>query len=164
MSPASSFDPLAALQALTAAGVEFVLIGGVAARLHGSPSLTRDVDICHARDDVNLDRLAGVLRDLHARLRGVDDDVPFLLDARTLKAGGSFTFVTDVGDIDILAVPAGVAGFDELAKSAERVDLGGITVLVSTLDDLIRMKRAAGRAKDRAEVEILSALRDERDA
>ncbi|MEY2449904.1 MAG: hypothetical protein QOH79_3380 [Acidimicrobiaceae bacterium] len=164
MSPASSFDPLAALQALTAAGVEFVLIGGVAARLHGSPSLTRDVDICHARDDANLDRLAGVLRDLHARLRGVDDDVPFLLDARTLKAGGSFTFVTDVGDIDILAVPAGVAGFDELAKSAERVDLGGITVLVSTLDDLIRMKRAAGRAKDRAEVEILSALRDERDA
>jgi hypothetical protein len=158
----SSFDPLAALQALTEAGVEFVLIGGVAARLHGSPSLTRDVDICHARDDANLERLGGVLRDLHARLRGVDDDVPFLLDARTLKAGGGFTFTTDVGDIDILAVPAGVAGFDELANSAERVDLDGITVLVSTLDDLIRMKRAAGRPKDRAEVEILSALREER--
>jgi hypothetical protein len=106
--------------------------------------------------------LASVLGNLHARLRGVVDDVPFLLDARTLKAGGSFTFTTDVGDIDILAVPAGVSGFDELAKSAERVDLDGITVLVSTLDDLIRMKRAAGRAKDRAEVEILSALREER--
>lgn len=164
MSASSSFDPLAALHALTDAGVEFVLIGGVAARLHGSPSLTRDLDICHARDDANLERLARVLRDLHARLRGVDDDVRFLLDARTLKAGGSFTFTTDVGDIDVLAVPAGVAGFDELAKSADRVDLDGITVLVSTLDDLIRMKRAAGRAKDRAEVEILAALREERDS
>jgi hypothetical protein len=139
-----------------------VLIGGVAARLHGSPSLTRDVDICHAHDAGNLERLAGVLRDVHARLRGVDDDAPFLLDARTLQAGGSFTFSTDVGDLDVLAVPAGVRGFDDLAGSAERVDLGEVTVLVATLDDLIRMKRAAGRPKDRAEVEILAALRDER--
>ena len=162
MSTSSAFDPLAALRALHGAGVEFVLIGGVAARLHGSPSLTRDVDICHARDAGNLERLAVLLRDLHARLRGVDDEVPLILDQRTLQAGSSFTFSTDLGDIDILAVPAGVSGFDELARSAETVDLDGITVLVATLDDLIRMKRAAGRAKDRAEVEILSALREER--
>ena len=64
---------------------------GVAARLHGSPSLTRDVDICHSRSPENLENLADVLRSLHARLRGVDEDVPFLLDARTLQAGGSVT-------------------------------------------------------------------------
>jgi len=162
VSTSAAFDPLAALRALHDAGVEFVLIGGVAARLHGSPSLTRDVDICYARDVDNLDRLADVLRGVHARLRGVDDDVPFVLDRRTLQAGGSFTFSTDLGDIDILAIPAGVAGFDELARSAETVDLDGFTVQVATVDDLIRMKRAAGRAKDRAEVEILSALREER--
>jgi hypothetical protein len=159
----SPFDPLAALKALSDAGVAFVLIGGVAARLHGSPSLTRDVDICYARELPNLERLADFLRGVRARLRGIDDDVPFLLDARTLQAGGSFTFTTDVGDLDLLAVPAGVGGFDDLARSAERVDLGDVTVMVATLDDLIRMKRAAGRAKDRAEVEILAALRDERD-
>ena len=87
-----------------------------------------------------------------------------MLDARTLLAGGNFTFTTDVGDLDLLAMPAGVEGFDELAASAQRVDLGDICVLVSTLDDLIRMKQAAGRAKDRAEVEILAALREERES
>ncbi|HEX4820210.1 MAG TPA: hypothetical protein VFV00_08385, partial [Acidimicrobiales bacterium] len=157
----ASFDPLAALKALREGGVDFVLIGGVAARLHGSPSLTRDIDICYDRDRENVERLADVLRHLHARLRG-DDEAPFLLDARTLLAGNNFTFVTDVGDLDVLGLPAGVDGYVELARSAELVDLGDVAVLVTTLDDLIRMKTAAGRAKDRAEVEILSALRDER--
>lgn len=161
MSTLPAFDPLAALRALRSAGVEFVLIGGVAARLHGSPSLTRVVDICYSRASDNVERLASVLNALHARLRGVDDDAPFLLDARTLLAGANFTFTTDVGDLDLLALPAGVEGYDELARSAESVDLGDISVLVSTLDDLIRMKTAAGRAKDRAEVEILSALREQ---
>ena len=162
MSEPPAFDPLAVLRALEAAGVDFVLIGGVAARLHGSPTLTRDVDICHSRERSNLDRLATVLEQLHAELRGVDDDVPFLLDARTLRAGGSFTLTTDFGDLDVLAVPAGTAGYEELAASAAVVDLGDTSVLVATLDDLIRMKRAAGRPKDRVEVEILAALREER--
>ncbi|HEX2383492.1 MAG TPA: hypothetical protein VHI95_12695 [Acidimicrobiales bacterium] len=156
------FEPLLALRALHDGGVEFVLIGGVAARLHGSPSLTRDVDICYARDLANLERLTGVLQRLNVRLRGVDDDVTFILDVRTLQAGASFTFATDLGDIDVLAIPAGVTGFDDLARSAEVVELDGFTVRVATLDDLIRMKRATGRAKDAAEVEILSALRAER--
>jgi hypothetical protein len=156
-----SFEPLRALRALARSNVRFVLIGGVAARLHGSPTLTRDTDVCYSRDTDNVERLAKVLRTLHARLRGVDDDVPFLVDGRTLLAGANFTFVTDVGDLDVLAAPAGVDGYAELAARAERVDLEGVTVLVASLDDLIRMKRASGRAKDRAELEILAALRDE---
>lgn len=156
-----AFDPIAALQALSDADVEFVLIGGVAARIHGSPTVTRDVDVCHAQDPQNLERLSRVLRALHARLRGVEEDVPFLLDARTLGAGGAFTFVTDVGDIDIRAVPAGVEGYEQLAASAVSVDLGDLVVKVCALDDLIRMKRAAARPKDLIEVEVLAALRDE---
>ena len=156
-----SFEPLRALRALAKAKVRFVLIGGVAARVHGSPSLTRDVDVCYARDADNVERLAKVLQALHARLRGVDDDVPLLLDGRTLLAGANFTFTTDAGDLDVLAVPAGVDGYDELAANAERVDLDGVTVLVASLGDLVRMKRASGRAKDRAELEILAALTDE---
>lgn len=163
MSTQAPFDPLAALRALRLAGVDFVVIGGVAARLHGSPSLTRDIDICYSRDLGNIERLSGALTALHAVLRGVDDEVPFVLDARTLRAGANFTFITDVGDLDVLALPSGVADYDELAQSAELVDLGDFAVLVTTLDDLIRMKSATGRAKDRAEVEILSALRDERE-
>jgi hypothetical protein len=87
--------------------------------------------------------------------------VPFVPDARTLGAGGNFTFSTDLGDLDLLAVPAGVAGYDELAILAEPIRLGDTVVLVAALDDLIRMKRSTGRAKDQAEVEILAALRDE---
>jgi hypothetical protein len=155
------FEPLGLLEELRSAGVDFVLIGGVAARLHGSPTLTRDLDICHSRDPRNLERLAEVLRRLHARLRGVDEPVPFVLDARTLAAGGNFTFTTDLGDLDLLAVPAGVAGYDELARLAEPIRLGETVVLVAALGDLIRMKRSTGRAKDQAEVEILAALRDE---
>ena len=164
MSSPPPFEPLRALRALARGKVQFVLIGGVAARLHGSPSLTRDVDVCYARDRDNAERLAEVLRSLRARLRGVDDDVPFILDGRTLLAGANFTFVTNVGDLDVLGAPAGVTGFDELARHADSVDLDGVTVLVASIDDLIRMKRAAGRPKDRAEVEILAALRDELNA
>ncbi len=157
----TAFDPLRLIEALHGAEVDFVVIGGVAARLHGSPTLTRDLDVCHQRDTANLRRLAAALKRLGAKLRGVDDDVPFLLDERTLRAGGSFTFTTDAGDLDILAVPAGTAGYDDLVARADRIDLGDAFVMVSALDDLIRMKRAAGRPKDRAEVEILEALRDE---
>lgn len=156
------FDPLGLLQALAGAEVEFVVVGGVAARLHGSPSLTRDVDICHATSGENLERLAGLLRDLGARLRGVDEDVPFLVESKTLAAGANFTFVTRAGDLDILALPAGVSGYQELMASAERVQLGDLVVQVASLDDLVRMKRAAGRPKDLVEVEILEAIKHER--
>lgn len=162
MSDEPSFDPLFVLRALTHAGVKFVVIGGVAARLHGSPSLTRDVDICHATSRVNLRRLAVLLRDLDARLRGAEDEVPFLLDAKTLAAGSNFTFTTRAGDIDVLGMPAGVGGYDELAASAEMVQLDDLVVPVASLDDLIRMKRASGRPKDLIEVEILEAIKHER--
>ena len=142
-------------------GVRFVVIGGIGARLHGSPTVTRDTDICYERSPENLQRLADALGDLGARLRGVQDDVPFLLDAKTLRAGDHFTFVTAAGDLDVLGTPAGVGGFEELASHATEFDIEGSTILVASLDDLIRMKRSAGRPRDLIEVEVLGALRDE---
>ena len=157
----AGFDPVLALQTLDRHGVRFVVIGGIGARLHGSPTVTRDTDICYERSPENLERLAAALEELGARLRGVDEDVPFLLDAKTLGAGDHFTFRTRAGDFDVLGQPAGVRGFDELAERATPFDIDGITVLVASIDDLIRMKRAAGRAKDLIEVEVLAAVRDE---
>ncbi|MBA3728386.1 MAG: hypothetical protein H0W94_04190 [Actinobacteria bacterium] len=155
------FDFLRSLRTLVEQEVRFVVIGGLAGRLHGSTTVTNDLDICYARDEHNLDRLARALRDLNARLRGVEDAVPFVLDAHTLKAGDHFTFVTDAGSLDCLGTPAGVMGFEQLDRNATVMELNGWSVRVAAVDDLIRMKRAAGRPKDLIEVEILGALRDE---
>jgi hypothetical protein len=156
-----SFDPLAGLRALAEHDVRFVLIGGYAAALRGSPMMTGDVDVCYARDRANLKRLAAALRSLNARLRGAPSGVPFELDARALEGGDHFTFSTDAGPIDCLGTPAGTEGFPDLDAAATDEDLGGLIVRVASLDDLIRMKRAAGRRQDRIAIEWLSALRDE---
>ncbi|MEO7803176.1 MAG: hypothetical protein ABIS18_01680 [Actinomycetota bacterium] len=157
------FDPVLALSTLDKYKVRFVLIGGLAARVHGSPSVTNDLDICYDRKDDNLTRLAGALKVLGASLRGGPEGLPFLLDADTLKRGDHFTFLTDAGALDILGVPSGSHGFEELLLTAERMDLGGFKVWVAAIDDLISMKKSAGRPKDRVEVEILGALREEVD-
>lgn len=161
MTDAAPFDPLRVLALLVDADVRFVLIGGVATRLHGSPSVTRDVDICYDRDAENLQRLSALLRSVNARLRGVDQDLPFILDEETLAAGSNFTFVTDIGDIDVLAQPSGIESFEALFDAADTVDLGGFEIRLASLDDLVRMKQAAHRPKDMKEVEILLAIRDE---
>jgi hypothetical protein len=161
MTAEPAFDPVALLEALTKGGVRFVVIGAVAGRILGSATVTRDLDVCYARDDRNLEALASVLVSLRARLRGGDPDVPFRLDAQSLKAGDAFTFATDVGDLDVLGTPAGTGGYEALARTADVVDLDAISVLVASIDDLIRMKRAAGRPTDLVQLEHLGALRDE---
>jgi hypothetical protein len=156
-----TFEPLPILETLHRHDVQFVLIGGMAGSAHGSPSITTDLDVCYQRDRENLERLAAALRELDAKLRGVDDEVPFLLDAMTLRAGDRFTFETKYGSFDILGTPSGTHGYDDLMESAQEMDLDGLTIQVAALDDLIAMKHAAGRPKDRVEVEILVALREE---
>lgn len=131
----------------------------------GSPTLTVDLDVCYARDRDNLERLAAALGELGTTLRGAPPDQPFHPDHRTLERGDTLTFDTDFGALDILATPSGTSGFEDLAANAAEVELGGgLVVPVASLDDLIRMKRAAGRPKDRVELEILGALRDEIEA
>ncbi len=156
----AAFDPLAALRVLTEEDVRFVLIGGLGARLHGSPSVTNDTDICYERSDDNLRRLAAALERLEARLRGVADEVPFTADAATLAAGHHFTFTTIAGNLDCLGTPAGTDGFRRLERNAGTFDVDGLSILVASIDDLIRMKLAAGRPKDAIEVEVLRAVRN----
>lgn len=128
----------------------------------GSPSGTVDLDICYRRTKENLKHLARALEELGARLRGVDvDDVPFQLHPKTLEAGDHFTLTTRLGDLDLLGTPAGTGGYEDLIKQAIEVDLGSTRVRVTSLEDLIRMKKAAGRPKDLVELQNLNALMDE---
>jgi hypothetical protein len=155
-----AFDPLGALARLSEHGVHFVLIGGLAARLRGSPTVTDDLDVCHSKAGDNLERLAVALASMHPVLRDADD-VTVDIDERFLAAADSFTFSTDFGPLDLLAVPAGTQGYEQLAAGAEIVDLDGLEIKVASLDDLMAMKRTAGRPQDLIELEVLGALRDE---
>jgi len=158
------FDPARILRTLNERQVAYLVIGGVASRVHGSPTLTGDLDICYERSTPNLEALAAALRQLQARLRGpgIPPDLPFQLDAMTLNMGDHFTFTTDAGDLDCLGIPAGTTGYDDLIRGAVTVLLDDqLSVMAAAIEDLIRMKRAANRPKDRVELEILSALREE---
>jgi hypothetical protein len=159
----AEFDPTAILRVLDAHEVKFIVVGGVSGNLHGSTTLTEDIDIAYARERQNLERLAAALRDLRATLRGAPKGLPFKLDAATLHAGLNFTFSTRLGPLDCIGEASGGFTYANLVGNAERYPLSGMMVAAASLDDLIRMKRAAGRIKDRIEVENLSALREVRD-
>jgi hypothetical protein len=157
----ADFEPEAVIELLGRHQVRYVLIGGLAAITHGAAVVTMDIDVCYARVRDNLERLAEALREVRASLRNADQQPPFHLDARTLAAGDTFTFSTAIGPIDILGTPSGVSGYDELARTADVFEVFGQRVLVASVDDLIRMKRAAGRPKDLLAAEELGALREE---
>lgn len=152
------FEPERILGLLTAKGVDFVLIGGFAAVLHGSPRVTRDVDICFATDVENRRALASVLRELHARPSGVADDVPFDPDEKTLWRIELLTLDTDLGRLDLTSAPHGAPPYDRLRRNAARYDIGGFVIRVAEIPDLIRMKRAADRPRDRGDVAELEAI------
>lgn len=151
------------LSELLNAGVQFVLIGGLAAQVHGSPSLTGDVDICFALDGANLDHLAHALQSLAAIRREMPSGVGAPIDARALRSGDVFTLSTRYGDLDLLAHPDPGLDFEMLTSRSIGASVLGMPVRVASLQDLIAMKRAAGRPKDRIELEILGALREELD-
>ena len=161
---ATVFDALRGLRVLVASGVRFVVIGGIAGRAWGSTTLTNDLDICYERSKQNHRALATALNQLEATLRGAPPGLPFLLDERTIAMGDSFTFETVAGFLDCLGTPSGTAGYLDLVKNATEIDLeDDLRVAICSLDDLIRMKRAADRPKDRIEVEILTAVKEERE-
>jgi hypothetical protein len=147
------------LRRLTAGGVDFVVIGGIALVLLGSPRMTRDLDIVFAPDDGNLDALGRVLVNLDARLRDVDEDVPFVPDGATLGNTQLLTLVTSAGWFDVHRSVDGAPPYAQLRRRAERCDLEDFSVLVASPDDMIAMKQAAGRLQDLIDVETLAAIK-----
>ena len=153
-------DFKALLEALADAGVEFVLVGGLAAIAHGSARLTQDVDIVYARNEENLERLAGALAPLQPYLRGAPPGLPFKWDAATLRHGLNFTLETTLGDIDLLGVITGGGRYEDLLAHSIELILFQRPVLCLGLEKLIETKRAAGRPKDLEAIAELEALRE----
>jgi Nucleotidyltransferase of unknown function (DUF6036) len=158
MSTQTEFSSKSLLGVLTVHGVDYVVIGGVAAVLHGSARTTYDLDVVFAPDAANLRLLGRALVELNARLRGVDEAVPFVPDDKTLRNVKLLTLDTDHGPLDVMVEPDGAPPYEQLRRRAERYEVGAFGVLVASIPDLIAMKRAAGRHQDLADVETLEAI------
>jgi len=157
-------DPAPLLRLLTEKQVDYVLIGGLAMRAHGSAHLTEDLDICYRRTPENLRAVAAALAPAHPYLRGAPPGLPFRLDEATLQAGMNFTLTTDFGWIDLLGEVSGIGPYDMVLAQAVEQELYGLAVRVLSLDGLIAAKRAAGRNKDHSHLLELEELKKMRDA
>ena len=152
-------DASSILGVLTVAGVDFVVIGGIAAVLHGSARVTQDLDVCFGTSPGNLRALGRALTELEARPSGTEDAIPFVPDERSLRAVDVLRLATRFGRFDVLARPSGAPPFRELRGRAQEFDLGAFVIRVASIDDLIAMKAAAGRPKDLADISELEAIK-----
>ena len=160
MASQPEYQPAALVRALVDGGVDFVIVGGVAVVLQAMPRFTKDLDICYSTTEDNLDALGGVLVGLAARLRGIADAVPFVPDSRTLRQTQILCLTTPVGDIDLLVDPDGAPGYETLRERASVMELSGRTVRVASIEDMLAMKRAAGRPQDLTDIESLEVARE----
>jgi hypothetical protein len=145
------FDPLKIVQALNHRGVEYVVIGGYAGELHAAAvPPTRDIDFTPRATAKNLSRLSQAFTDLGARIRtaGIPDGLPFSHDAASLAAVGVWNLTCAFGEFDISFKPSGTDGYEDLVRTALRVDVRGEQMPVASLEDIIRSKEAAGQPKD----------------
>jgi len=150
------------LRVLHEGEVECIVIGGLAATIHGSARLTQDVDVCYSRSAANLDRLVSALQPLRPYPRGAPPGLPFEWSAATLKSGLNFTLITSAGPLDLFGEVVGGGTYEELLPQTVIVSLFGLDVKCLELDRLIKTKRAAGRPRDLEAIAELEALREER--
>jgi predicted nucleotidyltransferase len=155
-------DFKALLRLLSEAGVEFILVGGVAATVHGSTRLTTDVDVVYRRDARNIDRLVLALTPYHPYLRGAPAGLPFRWDAPTIRGGLQFTLTTDLGDLDLLGEIAGGGDYELLLPDTLSIRVFGVECRCLTLARLIDVKRAAGRPRDLEAIAELEAIQEHR--
>ncbi len=151
------------IELLNAHGVEFVVIGGQAETLHGSPRVTFDIDLCYGRSAGNLERLAAALSRINPSLRGAPPDLPFRLDAESLRSGVNFTLRTDAGDLDLIGHVEPIGGYEEVLQCAETIRLDASEIKILSLDALIRIKEHIQRPRDHESLMRLQAIRKMRD-
>jgi hypothetical protein len=142
------------------AGVDFVIVGGVAIRSHGGNYVTEDLDICYSRTNENLKKIALVLHPLDPRPRNFPKDLPYVFDWTSLQHGTNFTFQTSMGDVDLLGEVKGLGSYEDLVRQSILVDLDGNSTYILSIPGLIAAKRAATRPKDEAGLKVLEALEE----
>ena len=140
--------------------VEFIIIGGQAETLMGSPRVTYDTDLCYRRSESNLERLANALSEIKPSLRGAPADLPFTIDARALALGSNFTLSTPAGDLDLIGWVEPLGAYEALIKNSETYEVCGTHVRSIGLDDLIRIKQHISRPKDRDSLFQLLAIKN----
>lgn len=136
------------IRVLYDAGVDFVVIGGVAMGLQGSAHLTKDIAFCYPRTSKNIERLAKALEPYHPALRGAPPGLPLRFDAKTIAHGMNFTLSTSLGDLDFLGEVSGLGSFQDVLESSETKNVGGVDCKVLSIEGLIKAKTAAGRPQD----------------
>ncbi len=151
----TNFQPAELIQSLGRHQVEFVIIGGIAAAIHGLARATYDVDIVYKHTMENCDRMVSALQPFHPYLRGAPPGLPFRFDKQTLFQGCNFTLETSMGDIDLLAEIPGASSFEDVMEHSISLNAYGCQIQCVTLEKLIHLKRSAGRAKD---IEMLAQL------
>jgi hypothetical protein len=154
-------DFQALLATLARHDVAFIVVGGAAAIAHGSARLTADLDIVYERSAVNLDRLIGALADFKPYLRGAPPGLPFRWDRETIRRGLNFTLVTALGDIDLLGEITGGGTYSDLLAGTIELRVFDTVCRCLSLQQLIKVKRAAGRPKDLEALAELEAIDEE---
>ena len=162
MSDRGRFDARALFATLARNQVEYVTVGGIAIQAHGGQRLTQDLDIAISPAPDNLERLASALAELDARILGPSgersDSPP---TASLLGSSDQWHLITDHGALDVITPPAHLGPFEKLLARAHRTPLGELTVPIAHREDLLKMKRASDRPQDRADVELLEALKED---
>lgn len=153
-------DPERLVTTLARHGVSYVLIGAVAARLHGFPRLTADADITPERGTKNLQRLALALRELDARVytESVPEGLAFDVSAASLARAEVWNLVTAAGRLDVIFAPSGTGGYDDLVANAVRFRVFGSELWVARLEDILRSKEAADRPQDRQDALVIREM------
>jgi len=153
------FDARELFRALARRDVEYVTIGGIAIQAYGGQRLTQDLDVAIASSADNIARLAEALLDLDARILGPDgqrsQSVP---SAPLLASSDQWHLITDHGPLDVLTLPAHLGSFADMRARAHEVPLGDLSIPIAHHEDLLEMKRAAGRPQDLADVRLLESL------
>lgn len=150
------------LTMLVSGGVEFIIIGGMAATAHGSAHVTVDLDIVYRRTPENMSRLAEALSPLQPYLRGAPPGLPFRFDVDTIKRGLNFTLVTSAGDLDVMGEATGGGTYEALLPRSHERPIFDLQVRFVDLEMLIHLKRAAGRPKDLERIAELEAIDEAR--
>ncbi len=155
-------DPVEVFRVLNDQDVNYLIIGGVAVQAYGHVRTTQDVDVIVAPDARNLERLAAALEQLRARLKGVDAHLLGIdpTDAAHLRDGANFGLATRAGGLDVWTDAVelkGARSWEEMRERAVTAEVGEQSLRFVHLDDLIRMKLAAGREKDLQDIAALTS-------